>query len=63
MGVYDCKEYAERLLQKKIDGLDVIYTENHSIDFEKDGLLVSIQYIGGKWEDFVEIYKDLKVLE
>lgn len=47
----------------EIDGLKAIYIENHSLKFERDGLLVALQCEGASYEELVEIYNDLVLLK
>lgn len=55
--------YGTKVFEKEIDGTDVIYAEKFALDFEKDGLLVTIQCDGASYEELVQIFRDLKRLD
>lgn len=47
----------------KIDGVDIIFRDGDTFDFERDGLLVTLMVKDSNYDEVLKVYKDLYVLK
>lgn len=55
--------YSGKMEKKIIDGVNVNYIENVGFEYEKEGVVIEVDYEGGSYKEYVRIFRDLKRLK